>query len=461
MAAFKHPSQSQFENPVKSSSTTATNFATEEPSGKSRLRVLFLNRSYWPDAEATGQLLAELCEDLADRFDITVLAGQPNQNPKNEEFQRTGTERHNGVTIERVLHPKWSKRNLVGRAINLTGFLIAAIGRAFRIARTDIVVVETDPFMLPLLGKWLKWWHRSRLIVYLQDLYPDVAVALGKVREGWLTKLIRGQLIRAYLHADAIIVLSADMKNRLVQWGLDGSRIVCLENWVDTTAVYPVKDENALRSREGLQDRFVVMHSGNMGLSQYLDNVLEAAGLLRDRPDIQFLLVGDGATRANLEAQARRMQLGNVRFLPYQPRDELAESLSAANLHLISMHAEAHHCLMPSKLYGILASGSPVLAITAENSELAQQIRNQHIGLTTRPSDPQQLASDLRWCAEHRDELEQMGRQARLVAVEQFDRRLQTSKFGKILSEVHTGVLERENTTPWKTTASPSVSEFQ
>lgn len=396
-------------------------------------RVMFLNRSYWPDVEATGQLLTELCEDLAKQYDVTVIAGQPNQNPKNEPFLKNKPERHNGVLVERVNHPQWGKRTLIARAVGLIGFLFAAMIRAFRVSRPDVVVVETDPFLLALLGKWLKWWHRCRFIVYLQDLYPDVAVTLGKVREGWLTRFLRWRLTVAYRQADLIVVLSTDMKNRLIDWGLDRARIVCIENWVDTNAVFPVKEENALRSREGLQDRFVVMHSGNMGLSQYLDNVLNAAARLDSDSGIEILLVGGGATRSQLEAQAKTLELKNVRFLPYQPREELAQSLSAADLHLISMHPEVHHCLMPSKLYGILASGTAVLAIATEDSELACLIREQQIGLAIPPNDPQQLAESLAWCASHRDELQSMGRRARLLAVENYDRKRQTARFGELL----------------------------
>lgn len=401
-----------------------------------RLRILFLNRSYWPDAEATGQLLTELCEDLADRFDVSVLAGQPNQNPKNEAFLQSGKESHHGVTIERVRHPRFSKRSMAGRAINLIGFLVAASFRAFRVERPDVVIVETDPFMLAILGRWLAWWHRARFVVYLQDLYPDVAVALDKVREGWLTRFLRSRLCNAYRRADKVVVLSGDMKNRLIKWGLNADRITSVENWVDTTSVYPVKNDNPVRQRLSLQDKFVVMHSGNMGLSQYLGNVLDAANLLKDRTDIEILLIGDGATRKDLERQAKELHLPNVRFLPYQPRNELAQSLSAADLHLISMHPEAHHCLMPSKLYGILASGSAVLAITALDSELARQINQWKVGFTVAPNDPEALAAKLRWCAQNTTELQAMGQRARQIAVEQFDRKRQTARFGEVLERV-------------------------
>ena len=418
------------------------NCLNRDGSIQDRSRILFLNRSYWPDAEATGQLLTELCEDLTGRFDVSVLAGQPNQNPNGETYNRSRHQERNGVLIERVRHPQWSKRSLIGRAINLIGFLFAATFRSLRISRPDFVIVETDPFMLPMLGRWLKWWHGSRLIVYLQDLYPDVAVVLEKVREGWLTRLIRWQLTAAYRQADAIVVLSGDMKNTLINWGIESSRIVCIENWVDTSSVFPVKTKNAFRERFGLHSKFIVMHSGNMGLSQYLDNVLKAADLLGDRTDIEVFLVGDGATRRGLEETAIQFDLNNVRFLPYQPREELAQSLSAADIHLISMHPEVHRCLMPSKLYGILASGSPVLAIAAEESELARSIDEFQIGFTVPPGDPVALAERLRWCADHRIELVEMGERARSVAVEHYDRKRQTSRFADLILNISNGVVE-------------------
>src|SRR5262245_24054423 len=140
--------------------------------GTQRPRVLFINRSYWPDAEATGQLLTELCEDLAASFDVSVIAGQPNSNPTGANFCRRGLEQRHGVHIHRVAHTRFPKKSLIGRAANLLSFLMAAFWTAFRVPRPDIVIVETDPFLLAFLGDWLKFWHGCRHVVYLQDIYP-------------------------------------------------------------------------------------------------------------------------------------------------------------------------------------------------------------------------------------------------------------------------------------------------
>jgi glycosyltransferase involved in cell wall biosynthesis len=399
-----------------------------------RPKVLFVNRSYWPDAEATGQLLTELCEDLASHYEVHVVAGQPNSNPANEPFRPRGAERHNGVTIHRVRHSRFPKRSLAGKCLNQLTFFLAAFRAALVIPRPDVVVVETDPFYLAVLGAWLKSWHRCRYIVYLQDIYPDIAVALGKLREGILTRILRRLLLASYRRADRIVVLSHDMREAMLEHGLCGSHIEMLPNWVDTSRIIPMKRRNGFRSGLGLDDKFVVMYSGNLGLSQPLDFVLEAAAALGDRPEIEFLLVGEGVAKGRLQDSARQRRLPNVRFLPYQPREELASSLSAADLHLVTVDPRAYRLLMPCKTYAILASGTPLLAIAPRESELSRTVVEQRVGLAVSPGDVGELTGAVRWALAHRSELAQMGERARQLAVATFDRPAATGRFHRLLA---------------------------
>lgn len=399
-----------------------------------RPRVLVLNRSYWPDAEATGQLLTELCEDLADRFQITVIAGQPNQNPDGVAFRRTGWEEHNGVRIRRVWNSRFSKSFLPGKAVNLLTYLATACWAALTVLRPEIVVVETDPPLLAFVGALLQRFRGVRLVVYLQDIYPDVAVALGKLSEGWLIRAWRRALSAVYRRADRVVVLSRDMQAQLVGWGLPAEKIERLPNWVDTRQVYPVRPQNPFRARHHLEGRFVVMYSGNMGLSQRLEDVLAAAKRLADRPEVLFLLVGGGAQRAALEQISASLGLANVRFLPYQSKGDLAESLSAADLHLLPVDPRVISCLMPSKLYGILASGSPVLTIAPEGCELAEVTCQEKVGRVVPPGRPAELANEIRWAVDHPAELAEMGGAARQLALRDYDRARITGLFARLLA---------------------------
>jgi colanic acid biosynthesis glycosyl transferase WcaI len=403
-----------------------------------RPSVLVLNRSYWPDAEATGQLLTELCEDLASRYQITVIAGQTNQNPTGVRCRTWGSEQHNSVTIRRVPHLKLGKKFLWARGLNmLTYFAGAAISALFS-RRPAAVVVETDPFLLPLLGRLLQFRHGCRLIVYLQDIYPDVAVATGTVRNRWSIRLLRRCLFAVYRRADRVIVLGEDMRAILTEGGVPDDRITTVPNWADTRRIYPVRQDNAFRRNEALDGQFVVMYSGNMGLCQNLDSILEAARLLRDRSDIQFVFVGDGVSRDRLESRAR--DLANVRFRPYQPQSQLAHSLSAADLHLVPLDARVTGCLVPSKLYGILAAGVASLVVADDRCEVSRVIRESETGKIVAPDNPEQLAKMIAWCAANRSVLKQMGDRARLLAERDYDRKTATGRFGQLLEDAIAGI---------------------
>ena len=410
--------------------------AREASADARRPRVLLFNRSYWPDAEATGQLLTELCEDLAAAFDVTVVAGQPNQNPGKVKFRRRGRQLRNGVRILRVWNTRFPKRFLPGRAVNLLSYLAGAALAALRVQRPDIVVVETDPPLLCLLGAFLRWWYGAKLVVYLQDIYPDIAIALDKLPNGRMTQSLRKLMFGIYRRADRVVVLSRDMEQLLIRSGVAPRKISCIPNWVDTAHIVPQKRQNAFRAEHGLDGELVVMYSGNMGLCQRLDDVLAAADRLRDRSDVLFLLIGDGASRISLQQTARRLALPNVRFLPYQPRQHLAESLSAADLHLIPLDPRITSCLMPSKLYAVLASGSPLLAVAPDDCELAELTRRHDIGVVIPPSQPEVLADRIRLIADHPWDLEEMGRRARRVAEDRYDRRRMTRRFGGMLSRL-------------------------
>lgn len=405
-------------------------------------RALFLNRSYWPDAEATGQLLTELCEDLSDSFQITVVAGQPNQNPGQAAFRKFGADLHEGVQIRRVWHTQFSKRSLLGKVVNLLSYTLAALWTSLRLSRPDVIVVETDPPLLCFVGAFLQRWWKAKLVVYLQDIYPDVAIALGKIREGRLSRLLRKAMFYCYRRADRVVVLSRDMRTLLVESGIAPERIRRIPNWVDTTQVFPSQGDDHFRQQHGIDRQFLVMYSGNMGLCQRLEDVVQAAEHLRERNDILFLLIGDGVLRPRLEADVANRGLSNVRFLPYQPKAELRQSLNAADLHLVPLDPRVTSCLMPSKLYGILAAGCPLLAVAPGYCELAKVTRKADVGLVVSPCDPQELAKAVRWGVDHRSDLIAMGANARNLAEERYDRRICTREFRRMLRTVLLGKIK-------------------
>lgn len=421
-------------------------FSSQTARSLPRPRIFFLNRCYWPDSEATGQLLSDLCEQLAGQFDVHVVCGQPNV-PTTDDFVRCGIDHRSGVTIHRLSHTQFAKRVPAGRLLNLLSFAHATDRYLHRFyienpsKVPDVIVAETDPFLLPAVGARLSKRTGSRLICYLQDIYPDVAEAIGKVGDGLLTRQIRSRLKSAYDHADRVIVLGSCMRDRLASppWSIDREKLKVLPNWADCEAIEPMDAvDNPFRRDQNLTDRFVVMHSGNMGLTQRLDRLVAATQDPNWPKSAVLLLVGDGAARERLAAAAKNND--RVRILPYQPREKLNESLSAADLHVVSMHENITGCLCPSKLYGILAAGRPVLAIASPQTDVVQTVRRDQLGWTCDPGNPAEIASLIAVAARDKPQRIAAGERARAIAVAEFDRNVVMDKFAELLTQVCGGL---------------------
>ena len=237
----------------------------------------------------------------------------------------------------------------------------------------------------------------------------------------------------AYRHADEVVTLGHDMAERIIAKGVRADKVSVIPDWVDTGLIRPL-DRNPFRAQFG--ERFVVMYSGNIGLSQHLEAVLEAAERVANHPGIVFVLIGEGARKAALTKLARERGLANVMFLPYRPKEDLAESLGAADLHLIPLMRGAAGCLVPSKIYGILAAGRPFVAMMEAHAEVARIAREHRVGFVVEPGDAAALADAILSANRNRNELHAMGERARALALRQFDRAVGTSAFAAMLDTV-------------------------
>lgn len=401
-----------------------------------RPRIIFFNRSYWPDVDATGQLLTNLCEGLAPTYDVTVIAGLPNKIVEEGKQVSTGQEKRHGVVIDRVWHTQFAKSSRLGRVLNYVSFLFTAFLSSFRHGTPDIIVVETDPPILCFLGEVLRSWHRCALVVYLQDIYPDVAVALGKLPRGRCVSLLRRLMYGIYRRADRVIVLSEDMRRTIESTKIEQRHLACIPNWVDTEVIKPMKAENRFRRKFQLEKNFVVMYSGNLGQCQPWMDLIEAAEYLQSTSRIKIILIGDGVSRPWLQAETQRRGLKNVQFIEFQPSSELSSSLSAADLHLVLIEPSVVNYLMPSKVYAILASGTPLVFVGPRECELARLVEQENIGIVTPTNDPKTLCAAILCAQHHLSELEDMGKRARALAVTRFDYRIALKQFITLFQQI-------------------------
>jgi colanic acid biosynthesis glycosyl transferase WcaI len=336
-------------------------------------RVVFLNRFYWPEEPATAQLLTDLAEALAaGGHTVRVLTSHPGGG-------RPETEIHNGVEIVRARSLRAGGRGTVAKALNWAAFFFAAIRRVTRDARPgDTLVLLTDPPLLAALAGPRAQARGARVVHWVQDIYPDLAQALGTGRGlGWLS----GPRDRAWRLADACVAPGEDMAALIRERGVKADRVQTIPNWAPHGLTTSMETEiSAQRSEWGVKSEFVVAYSGNLGRVHDLAPVIALADALRAEPEFVFLFIGDGAQRPRLEELARAHRLGNVRFLPPAPRARLAASLSAADAHLVTLRADCARFVFPSKLAGTAAVARPVLFIGPPGCEPARIVTSQGFG---------------------------------------------------------------------------------
>jgi glycosyltransferase involved in cell wall biosynthesis len=396
-----------------------------------RPRLLVLNQYYRPGVEATAFLLSELCRELAHDFDVTVVTG------KVRGRRAPAHETDDGVEVFRVRSTAFARARLSLRAVNYATYLLGSLFRALRVRRPDVVLCMTDPPVIANIGLIAARRHRAPLVVVSQDVFPETAVELGHVTSPFVVGLLR-RLIGTYLRrADRVVAIGERMRERLIEKGARAERVSVIPNWVDTTTLEPRPRHNEWSARNGLDDRFVVMHSGNVGHAQDLESLVRAAALLRDVDRLAIVIVGDGARRDELGALARDLGVDDlVTFLPYQERRELPLSLSSADVHVVGLARGLAGYVVPSRLYGILAVARPVIAAAEPASETAELVRAAGAGVLVEPGDPAALASAVREAAGGAIPLEALGAAGRAYVVEHADRSIAVERYRGLLRDV-------------------------
>jgi colanic acid biosynthesis glycosyl transferase WcaI len=396
-----------------------------------RPRILVLNQYYWPGVEATARLLHELCTALAADYDVTVVTGMIAG-----EVVHPGATTVGGVRVIRVRSTSYDRRLLLPRAINYLTYLVQSLRSAFAVARPDVVLCMTDPPIIGNVALVVARRFRVPVVVISQDVFPEVAVELGRIKSPLLITGVR-RLINFYLQrADVVVAIGTTMRDRLLEKGARPERVAVIPNWVDVERIVPLPHDNTWAREHGLADKFVVMHSGNVGHAQNLDALVRAATFLRDLGDLCIAIIGAGARHADMVALTERLGADGVVFAPYQPREVLSQSLSTANVHVVGLERGLSGYVVPSRLYGVMAAGRPVIVAAEDESETAQLVREVGCGIVVPPGRPDLLARAIRDAHDGRLDLEEMGRLARDHVVATGDTRIATDRYRSLLAEL-------------------------
>ena len=400
-------------------------------SGRRKPRLLVLNQYYWPGVEATAQLLTELCEALTEDLDVKVVTGQ---------LHGQGEQQHrsvrNGVEIVRVPSTSFERSKLFARASNYATYLMSALLGGLRGRRPDVVLCMTDPPIVANIALVVARRFRVPLVVISQDVFPEIAVQLKRLENPVVMSVLRG-LVGLYLRrADRIVAIGDTMRLRLEEKGAAPERMLVIPNWIDTTRLGPLDKSNHWSRSWGVDEKFVVMHSGNVGHAQDLDSLIRAGTFLRDLDDLRILIIGTGARHAELVALAELLEVGQAQFLYYQSRAVLPQSLSAADVHVVGLAAGLAGYVVPSRLYGILAVGRPVIVAADPESETAQLVGDVGCGIVVPPGRPELLARAIRDAHDGKYDLEAMGARGRAWVEREADRSVAVRRYRDLLLEL-------------------------
>lgn len=377
-------------------------FAGKKHTEKEKKNLLIYAHYYYPDVASTGQILTELAEGLKDSFQITVICTVPSYTGKISQHYRKHKyfyENINGINVLRIRVPEFRKSFAPSRIYNIVSYFFSAIAATFRVEKQDyIFTISQPPVLGGLLGVIGKKIKHARFIYNIQDFNPEQTMAVQYAKNRFVLNMLMRVDKYSCKQADKVIVVGRDMIDTLKK-RFSGSEkekkqlpvYSYINNWIDEKAIVPLNESDkqviAFKKKYGIEDKFVIMYSGNIGLYYDLMNLIKVIAKFRDCEDVAFLFVGEGSVSEQLKAYVGKHKLANVYFAPYQEKDKLVYSLNAGDVHFVVNAKGIKGVSVPSKLYGVMAAGKPVLGILEEGSEARLIIEEAHCGISVSPGD--------------------------------------------------------------------------
>lgn len=409
-------------------------------------RLLVYAHYFYPDVASTGQILTELCEGLQDDFDITVICVVPSYDGKVDEKykkKRIYREKYNNINVIRVRVPEFDKRNKISRIKNILAYFFNAIFATFGVGKQDIVFsISQPPILGGLIGTIGKWIKRAKFVYNIQDFNPEQAEAIGYAKNKVLIKFARSLDKFSCRQSDMVVVVGRDMQETLNE-RFKGKKVpknVVINNWIDETQVYPLPKDHPkvreFRKKYGLEDKFVFMYSGNLGLYYDLENIIKIIGQFKDRDDVVFAFIGDGTVKQKLVDYVQENNISNIKFIPYQRKDELIYSLNAADVHIVTNAKGIKGISVPSKIYGVLASAKTVLGILENDSEARLLIEESSSGICRDPGSYNAIRDIINEFINNKDKIKNKGINGRKLIEEKYTKDHSIEKYKKLLIEI-------------------------
>lgn len=409
-------------------------------------KLLVYAHYFYPDVASTGQILAELCDGLKDTFKITVICTVPSYSGNIDykyKSKRFYKENLNEIDILRVRVPEFSKKNKISRIKNLLSYFFNSILATFKIEKQDYIFsISQPPILGGILGVIGKYIKGGKFIYNIQDFNPEQTKAVGYTKNGFILKFALLLDKFSCRKSSKVIVVGRDMqetlKERFSNKNVPDNTFI--NNWIDENEIYPLEEGNIkiekFKETYGLKDKFIVMYSGNIGLYYDLENIIKVIGKFKDRNDVVFAFIGDGTVKNEIESYVNINQLTNVKFIPYQPKEQLNYSLNSADIHWVVNAKGIKGVSVPSKLYGVMACGKPVLGVLERESEARMILESSNCGVCSDPGDYEDIYLKLQYILDNKKSTYCLGKNGRRYLEDNLGKEISILKYKETILSV-------------------------
>lgn len=398
-------------------------------------KVWVISEVYFPDEAGGAYFMSKLAEGLKRYYNVNVLCGYPAYTARGAAVPKR--EILNGVKVERCYATRFDKNIIVLRLFNLVTISILIFFKALHgVRKQDIVLVVTTPPLLPFLVSLACHLRRAKCILRIDDVYPETLIATGLLGQRNIMARVFSFMNKIlYRSFERIVVLGRDMAQLIKnKSGRSNKHVIIIPNWADVDLVKPVPKANNVLLRElGLTDKFIIQCAGNMGRAQGIENLFKAVEMLKNEKDIHFLFIGSGAKRNWMDREIRDKELYNVTILDQRPRSDQGNFLNACDIALVSLLPGMTGAGVPSRLYNIMSAGKPVIAVTGYGSEIEFVVREEDIGWFVPAGRPEMLANAILEFHSNPELLLQMGKRARLAAVDKYSQERIINRYHQII----------------------------
>lgn len=426
-------------------------------------KILIFAHYYAPDTASTGQILKDQAEGMLDEFDVTIICVVPSYGGTIEDKYKTQKyyfEELNGVKAIRVRVPEFTKSNKMSRIKNILAYFFGALGASRKAGKQDYVfTISQPPILGGLLGVLGKWMKHAKMIYCIQDFNPEQVMAVHYSDNKLILKVMMMADKFSCRHSDLVVTVGRDLVETLKKRFKNKNvpKYTMINNWIDEKEVYPLPEDNErvleFKKKYGLEDKFVIMYSGNIGLYYDLEKLIKVLKQFRkgytlkdvyeegprtaDGREVVFAFVGAGSVLDKLVMYAKRHHFENVLFIPYQDKADLIYSLNAGDVHWCVNAKNIKGVSCPSKAYGIMGVGKPIIGVLEEGSEVRMLIDEIGCGKCCEPGDYVEVADIIRWYIENADS--GLGKEMGMKGREYLERNLTKDvSVGKYIEAINT-----------------------